>query len=215
MLCTFHSSLLTFFSLSLFVSCLILLFGVINIADAQLPPAKEGLEAFSLDKIAEYNSLVDCFSAIKTEFTECNKEALRQGELVLRYIDEGSEFGTLLKCCGTWVVRDCWVKSAQEKCAVESVQQLHTLPVKFMPALKQVCVDYQPGSFYCAVPYIIGGVLVCGFILLLILGSLAAVYYYRRRKLMKGRIEVESDHSNSNNNLNGKPTDVWINKQIC
>lgn len=52
---------------------------------------------FSLDKLVEYNQLVDCFTEIKDDFSACNREAHKRGSFVLQFVDESSSFGTLLK----------------------------------------------------------------------------------------------------------------------
>jgi len=159
---------------------------------------RPGLEMFSLDKLAEYNSLVDCFTTIKSDFSACNREAQERGEFALKYIDENSDFGVMLKCCGTWMVRDCWVNAAKDRCHDASVQQLHTLPVKFMPALEKVCERYQPGTVYCYVPHIIVISLFVFVLLIIITAVVAAFIFFRRRYTALRKVDVESEHSNNN-----------------
>ena len=66
-----------------------------------------------------------------------------------------------------------------------------------MPAITSVCKDYQPGTFYCYVPHIIG-ISLFVFAVLIIGGAIAiGIIFYRRRLRIK-RIEVESQHSNNN-----------------
>lgn len=176
---------------------------------------RPGLEMLSLDKFAEYNSLVDCFTTIKEEFSACNQEALERGEIVLKYIDEHSELGTLLKCCGTWIVRDCWVASAKDRCQQAAVDQLHTLPVKFAPALQDACSDYQPGSAYCFLPFLIVGFVIVLLILIIITIAAGGVYYYKRYQRLKQHIRVDTEstdiNNHSNNNSNDRLKDVKVN----
>lgn len=54
-------------------------------------------EMFSLDKLVEYNTLIDCFTNIKDDFSACNREAHKRGAFVMKYVDESSWLGTLLK----------------------------------------------------------------------------------------------------------------------
>jgi hypothetical protein len=172
-----------------------LLMTIISLANCEEP--LQGIEMFSLGKLVEYNSLIECFTTIKEDFSACNREAHHRGEVVLKYVDENSDFGVLLKCCGTWLVRDCWVDAAKDKCKEGSIKQLYNLPAKFMPAISQMCKDYQPGSFYCYVPHIIG-ISLFVFAVLIIGAAIAIVIIIYRRRIRMKRVEVESEHSNNN-----------------
>ena len=59
--------------------------------------AQKAKEMFSLDKLVEYNTLIDCFTSIKDDFSTCNRDAHKRGAFVMKYVDETSSLGTLLK----------------------------------------------------------------------------------------------------------------------
>lgn len=147
----------------------------------------------SLKNLGEYNQLIDCVAKIKVSFTTCNQEAQRKGEAVLRYVDEKSEMGTLLKCCGIWLVRDCWVKAAGNECTAEQVKQLQNMPSKMMPGLEGLCQKYPAGSPSCYTPHLIVGAILLGslilIIILLVIVVLVGRYIYRRRQ---GSTKLES-----------------------
>lgn len=180
---------------------------------------------FSLNRLSEYNQLIDCISKIRPEFTRCNIDAQRKGEKVLKYVDESWELGIILKCCGVWLVRDCWVEAAASKnCSPAQVDQLRNMPSKFMPGLKDVCHKYPPGSSACNTPYIIAGAMLFSFLVLLVLFVVIATIIYRSirrrrhrhtnmsdihdkepKRRIKEKVKLtskSSDNDNNNNNNN-------------
>lgn len=175
------------------------------LADAEDSRSQPGVEdphtpdlskMFSLDRLSEYNQLIDCISKIRPEFTRCNLEAKRKGEKVLKFINEKWELATLIKCCGVWLVRDCWLEAATEQCSDAQVDQLRNMPSKFMPGLEDVCHKYPSGSFACHTPYILGGVLVTILVLLfitLIVAIVLTVRFFLRRHRERAELANDDD----------------------
>ena len=155
----------------------------------------------SLKNLGEYNQLIDCVAKIKDSFTHCNEEAQRKGEAVLKYVNEKSELGTLLKCCGIWLVRDCWVNAAKGKCTDEQAHQLQNMPSKMMPGLERICEKHPAGSNSCYTPHIIFGAIMLSVLLLVIILLVVIIFVgrhiYRRRqgstKLESGVVDDEHD----------------------
>lgn len=149
-------------------------------------PTPDLSSMLSLSNLGEYNQLIDCITKIRASFTHCNEEAQRKGEAVLKYVNEKSELATLLKCCGIWLVRDCWVKAAAQNCTAEQVDKLQNMPSKMMPGLEGLCHKYPAGSSSCYTPHIVFGAIVFSAILLLILIVVLFIFVarhiYRRRK---------------------------------
>lgn len=135
---------------------------------------------FSLQNLGEYNQLIDCVSNIRYAFIHCNEEAQSKGEKVLKYVDEKSELGTLLKCCGVWIVRDCWLRAAATNCTAEQAEQLRNMPSKMMPGLGAMCEKYPPGSSSCYTPHLILGGIMFSILIVLILLFVVAFIFGRR-----------------------------------
>ena len=143
-------------------------------------PATPDLSSiFSLNNLRDYSQLIDCVAKIKDAFIDCNDEAQRKGEKVLKYVDEKTELARLLKCCGVWLVRDCWVKAAEGQCTREQVDQLYNMPSKMMPGLDGVCQKYPAGSTSCYTPHIVFGAVVFSALLLLIILIIVAIFIAR------------------------------------
>ncbi len=104
-------------------------------------------ELFSFQKLATYSSLASCLAKIHEDFAYCNKKAVEKSKSYLEGVNENSDWAKRVKCCGTWELRDCWVKAAKAKCDSMQVEQIHNLPYTFMPGLEKTCKEYPPGSF--------------------------------------------------------------------
>ncbi|CAG2172665.1 unnamed protein product [Oppiella nova] len=103
-------------------------------------------ELFSFEKLAEYSSLASCFAVIHSDFAYCNQKAEEKGRVSLEDVDENSEWASRVKCCGTWNLRNCWVKFAKDKCDAKQAEQVSRLPYIFMKNLNDTCKDYPDGS---------------------------------------------------------------------
>src|SRR6218665_119010 len=97
---------------------------------------------FSLKTLTEYTPLVKCITKIHEPFLECNRIAQAQGDIVMKVINENSEVGKLLKCCGIWTVRDCWLEAARQNCTEEETVVMQNIPTKIIPNLGTYCKEY-------------------------------------------------------------------------
>jgi hypothetical protein len=149
-------------------------------------------ELFSFEKLAAYSSLASCFAKIHEDFAYCNKKAEEKGKAYLEGVDENSDWAKRVKCCGTWKLRDCWVKAAKDKCDSMQVEQIHNLPYTFMPGLEKTCKEYPPGSSKCSFPVWLIVVIVLIGVSLLALGIFCGIYFYRKRKSERIRRQLSS-----------------------
>lgn len=226
----FNSAIITFASISLMMMMSSVTAQMTAAPSSQLLPAltlptPDLSSMLSPSNLGDYNRLIDCVSKIKGQFTSCNEEAQRKGEAVLKWVDEKSEMGTLLKCCGIWLVRDCWVRAAQKECTDEQVVQLKNMPTKMIPAIQSLCAKYQPGSSGCYTPHlIVGAVALAALLLLLIIVIIVIVvgrHLYRRRrrgeegstgelKLQTSEVEVGEGPLHRNRNRNRRSEKVML-----
>jgi len=149
-------------------------------------------ELFSFEKLAQYSSLASCFAKIHEDFAYCNKKAEEKGKSYLEGVDENSDWAKRVKCCGTWKLRDCWVRAAKDKCDAMQVEQVHNLPYTFMPQLEKMCSEYPPGSSKCSFPVWLIIVIVLIGVTLLSLGAFFGYRCYRRRKLEQIRRQLSN-----------------------
>lgn len=159
----------------------------------------------SLKNLGEYNQLIDCVAKIRVPFTECNEQAQQKGEMVLRWVDEKSQLGTLLKCCGIWLVRDCWLNSARDQCTPEQVEQLGNMPSKMMPGLDDLCRQYPPGSLACLTPQIVVISVLIGTVLLIIFSIL--IIFMICRHMRRHRHESKGIETGKIGNRNDSRTE--------
>jgi len=139
-------------------------------------------ELFSFEKLAQYSSLASCFALIHEDFAYCNQKAEEKGRAYLEGVDENSEWARRVKCCGTWKLRDCWVKFAKDKCDAKQAEQVSRLPYTFMKNLDVTCKDYPDGSDRCRFPvWLIVTIVLVG-VALIAVGVFCGVRFYRRRR---------------------------------
>ncbi|KAJ6219332.1 hypothetical protein RDWZM_005144 [Blomia tropicalis] len=72
---------------------------------------------------------------------------------VFKLIRENSTFGGIIKCCGVWLARDCWLHYANERCLHEHIGDVHRLPFKLLPKLDKWCTIYHDQTFVCRLPH--------------------------------------------------------------
>jgi hypothetical protein len=126
-----------------------------------------------------------CFALIHEDFAYCNQKAEEKGRAYLEGVDENSEWARRVKCCGTWKLRDCWVKFAKDKCDAKQAEQVSRLPYTFMKALDVTCKDYPDGSDKCRFPvWLIVTIVLVG-VALIAVGVFCGVRFYRRRQLRR------------------------------
>ncbi|CAG2106885.1 unnamed protein product [Medioppia subpectinata] len=149
-------------------------------------------ELFSFEKLAQYSSLASCFALIHEDFAYCNQKAEEKGRKYLEGVDPDSEWARRVKCCGTWKLRDCWVKFARDKCDAKQAEQVYGLPYTFMKRLDVSCRDYPDGSDKCRFPvWLIVTIVLVG-VALLAAGVFCGVRFYRRRKERLIRQQLQS-----------------------
>lgn len=174
---------------------------------AMSPGNSSAMSAFSLEMLGDMNELVSCWGKTSAAVIECNSRAQAQGETVLKLIDENSEFGRLLKCCGAWLVRDCWADAARHaNCTDAQVQIILTSPGKFIPQLSSYCESYPSGSLRCYTPHLVVGSILFSIIFFLIIIAIVVIFLlYRRRQRKREKTDRESNYSpimNANKNAN-------------
>ena len=155
----------------------------------------------SLDQLTEYNGLIDCMSKIRETFIECNEQAQKQGKTVLEYVDEDSEMGKLLKCCGIWMVRDCWVDAAKSKCSDEQVEMIINTPTKLMPQISDFCSKYPSDSWRCYTPHFIVGGILFSVVIFFLLFVTILVILYRKKQQRKRKQKLHEGNSISSNSM--------------
>jgi hypothetical protein len=149
-------------------------------------------ELFSFEKLSQYTSLASCFALIHEDFAYCNKKAEEKGKSYLEGIDLNSEWATRVKCCGTWKLRDCWVRAAAKKCTDNQTEQVSRLPYTFMPKVSELCAQYPPNSSKCSFP-----VLLVSLVSLSLVSLIAAIIVFfvvrrrRRRQLLQQQLQSQ------------------------
>jgi len=151
-------------------------------------------ELFSFEKLGQYTSLASCFALIHEDFAFCNRKAEEKGKAIMEGVDENSEWAKRIKCCGTWKLRDCWVRFARLKCDPDQVEQVNRLPYTFVKNLETACADYPPGSDKCRFPVWLIVVLSIAGVALLAIGIFCGLTCYRRRRLRRRRQQLATAH---------------------
>ncbi|KAF7496313.1 hypothetical protein SSS_06287 [Sarcoptes scabiei] len=138
-------------------------------------------DTFNIDKLLEYNELVSCFGKMHKEFEQCNKKGAEKAKSFLGQIELSNEWNKRLKCCGTWKLRDCWMKAAKQKCTAVQSKMIYDLPDLIMPALIEECRDYTPESGKCALPIWLVVSLIAMVVFLLLTCFCSICYCFRKR----------------------------------
>jgi len=128
--------------------CLVLL----AVAMTTVSGGESTAELFSFEKLAQYTSLASCFAKIHEDFAFCNRKAEEKGRAYLEGVDDESEWAKRVKCCGTWKLRDCWVRAAEKKCDKNQTAAVYRLPYTFVPKLAEQCRLYPAESGKCSFP---------------------------------------------------------------
>lgn len=103
-------------------------------------------------------------------------------------VELNSEWTKRIKCCGTWKLRDCWMKAALKKCTRAQADQVFKLPYLFMPGLEAECSDYTVESGRCSFPMwlLILAISLSVFILVTCCSTIAyCIRRYRRRRNLR------------------------------
>lgn len=120
------------------------------------------------------------------EFEQCNKKGAEKAKSFLGQIELSQEWNRRLKCCGTWKLRDCWMKAARQKCTKIQADMVFKLPDLIMPALVEECQEYTIESGKCSLPIMWIVVVICA-ICLIIASCCCGIIYCIRRTLNKQR----------------------------
>ncbi|XP_075589809.1 uncharacterized protein LOC124495431 isoform X1 [Dermatophagoides farinae] len=148
--------------------------------------AESKSDTFNIDKLLEYNELVSCFGQMHKEFEQCNKKGAEKAKSFLGQIELSQEWNRRLKCCGTWKLRDCWMKAARQKCTKIQADMVFKLPDLIMPALVEECQEYTIESGKCSLPiWLI--IVVITVVCTLILSCCCGIIYCIRRRINKQR----------------------------
>ncbi|CAG2103184.1 unnamed protein product [Medioppia subpectinata] len=104
------------------------------------------ISEFGLHELDDYNEMIRCLSAFKEDFIQCNHDIRRLAKTAYNVFPENSTLGKAFKCCGIWMVRDCWYKKAEESCPKNQLHLIHKMPHKLLPSLHEWCDDYRDDS---------------------------------------------------------------------
>lgn len=174
---------------------------MLNLMISLIPPSANavsaGNDAFSIDKLMEYTELVrktnifliliisfilkvTCFGQMSKEFEQCNRKGAEKAKSFLGQIELSNEWNKRLKCCGTWKLRDCWMKAAKQKCTKIQSDMVYKLPELIMPALAEECAEYLPESGKCSLPIWFIVIVIATIIFILLTCCCSVIYCIRR-----------------------------------
>lgn len=171
------------------------------------------INEFNLTELDLYNEMVSCLVDFKSDFVSCNKnskqtgmcsQCIRLGNVHIhvpfkansffQVINENSTVGGIIKCCGIWQVRDCWMKHATANCT----DYVEYLPFKLLPKLDRWCNVYHDRTLVCqASNHLVPLVIVMAIILITIV-SLACFLCRRQYKRVRLIKHASVDHANNN-----------------
>lgn len=168
-------------------------------------------EAFSIDKLLEYNSLANCIGQIHKDFEQCNTKGAEKAKSVITSVELSSEWTKRLQCCGMWKLRECWMKAARMKCTKAQADQVFKLPHLFMPSLATECSEFTPESGKCSIPmWMIASVVSVA--LFILVTCLCTVIYcirrfqqkrYRHRRRQRRSVTSNTQQTQLMNSVNG------------
>ena len=72
---------------------------------------------------------------------------------MFEFIEENSTLGGIIKCCGVWMARDCWMSHARRTCMDSHLPVVDLLPYRLLPKLDRWCDVYHDRTFTCLLPY--------------------------------------------------------------
>lgn len=109
-----------------------------------------------------YVPYLTCMGKIHKEVKICNEEAKPKSFNYFQKLLLGSDYHNRVICCGTWMLRDCWVKAAKKKCTVKGVYEIHNSPFIHNPNLTLECQDYPQDLSRCKIPWWLYAIFVIG-----------------------------------------------------
>lgn len=114
---------------------------------------------------------------------------IQPARTIFRVLHENSTLGGIIKCCGVWLARDCWIRHAEELCIEAHVIDMYKLPFKLLPKLDQWCAVYHDQTFVCLLPHY----LPLTFLVISIATTIAVLWYVGwKLKARKGRLNRKS-----------------------
>lgn len=123
---------------------------------------------------------VTCFGQMSKEFEQCNRKGAEKAKSFLGQIELSNEWNKRLKCCGTWKLRDCWMKAARQKCTKIQSDMVYKLPELIMPALAEECAEYLPESGKCSLPLWLIVIVIATIIFILLTCCCSVIYCIRK-----------------------------------
>ncbi len=111
-------------------------------------------------------------------------------------LHENSTLGGIIKCCGVWLARDCWIRQAEEHCIEAHVIDMYKLPFKLLPKLDQWCSVYHDQTFVCLLPHY----LPVTFLIISIVATVGVLWYvgWKLKSRTRQRQQRHSGSSSSN-----------------
>jgi hypothetical protein len=157
------------------------------------------ISEFGFHELDEYNDMIGCLSSFKEDFVQCNRNIKKLGQSAFNVFHENSTVGKMVKCCGIWMLRDCWKEKAIQKCPKDHILLIHKMPYKLLPMLHNWCNDYRDDSFACKLPYILPISLVV-LIVIIACAIISCVIFCSKSRRTNAKYIVANNSDNKNNN---------------
>ncbi|KAH9522630.1 hypothetical protein DERF_006197 [Dermatophagoides farinae] len=163
---------------------------------------------YKVEELNIYNTLVDCVSNWREKFAKCNLEITALADNIFTVINEHSTVGEIIKCCGIWLVRDCWLSHSGHYCTKNQTEIIWQLPFKLVPYLHKWCNVYHDQTIMCLIPrypYLATLIILTIMIVIFMFITIIFIYINRRRKFGTFQtIDKLNNHTVNNNNKNIK-----------
>ena len=122
--------------------------------------------------------------------------------------------GGIIKCCGIWLARDCWLKYARETCIEERIADINKLPFRLLPKLDQWCNIYHDQSFVCLLPHYLPFIFMFIAIIVTVVLVLAFMWKLKKKKKARARKNNVNTQSSTNNETSVKENLLDQNQNI-
>ena len=124
---------------------------------------------------------------------------------MFKVINENSTIGGIIKCCGIWLARDCWLWHARQHCIDEHIADVYILPFKLLPKLDKWCHIYHDHTFICTLPHYlpVASILIAICITLCVMIFVVCKLRCRNKRMNKHKqnFSKENRHENVAENL--------------
>ncbi|KAH9417860.1 hypothetical protein DERP_013120 [Dermatophagoides pteronyssinus] len=164
-----------------------------NIINCQKPidySEHKTIQLFNVDELNVYNTMVDCVTNWRQQFSQCNLEMSALANQIFTIIEEQSKFGEIIKCCGIWLVRDCWISHSEKYCSKNQSELIFHLPFRLVPYLNKWCTVYHDQTILCLIPrypYLAALIILTSILLIVIIvaGIIIVIVRQKRRRQCK------------------------------